>query len=208
MHGRNDALVEVLPDITRAARHVSLEWADVLDAEDIRQEIVVRLLEDNYAETLRDMEDRPRRKTLFKIGVQIAAGERVDYEHFSGQYRYSTDEVRERLERGALDSVGEDRLGTIAGDPAVAFSVEDVDVRHAFPSLTENHQDAIRYWLSKDRGPLTAAERMTVTRAVDALTHELNRAFRRRAEAHDGPGSRKAMSNARARVANKAQEDR
>lgn len=198
MTTQNEALLAIHDDIKAAARHVALEWADVVEADDMEQEIAVRLLADNYATTVYELGKWGRKKTLFKIGQQIASDQRVDYEHFSGQFQYSTEEVRDRLKKGALEEVGTEETETAAGDPAVEFVVDDVDVRAGFERLPEQHQANILFWLKADRAPLTSTERKNITRAVDALTHILNREFRKSSGDHDGPGSRQAMTNAKA----------
>ncbi|WP_158881917.1 hypothetical protein [Amycolatopsis anabasis] len=204
MTNQNDALIQILPDIQRAARHIEMEWKGVVEADDIEQDIAARLLENNYATVAASLEPRALRRALFKIGVQLASGERVSYEHFSGQFRYSTGEVRERLERGALVDVGEIKVEG-APEPASVFSVEDVDVRVAADKLSVAHQNALARRYVDGLVSADATDRKTVQRAVDALTHELNREFRRAAEAHDGPGSRQAVSNAQAHVSLKRQ---
>lgn len=205
MNQTNTGLVGILPDIERAATHVALEWADVVEADDISQSIVVALLErPKILSQIVAFEPQQRRQYLFRIGQQIASDERVDYEHFSGQYRYSTDEVRSLLESGALDSVGDEPVGPVDGAESATFSVEDLDVRVAVRRLPESQQAVLMERFVIGRVP---EDRKAVTRAVDALTRELNRTFRKAAEAHDGPGSRQAVSNATAQVLNKRQED-
>lgn len=205
MNEINEHLVAILPDINRAAAHVALEWADVVEPEDVGQGISVALLErPNVLAQVAALEPRQRRQYLFRIGQQVASEERVDYEHFSGQYRYSTDEVRSHLDGGALEGVGEEPQDPVDGANAATFSVEDLDIRVAIRRLPEAQQRTLieRFALGR-----ITEDRKAVTRAVDALTRELNRTFRRMAEAHDGPGSRQAVSNATAQVLTKRQEN-
>ncbi|MBX6360076.1 MAG: hypothetical protein IRZ03_08355 [Acidobacterium ailaaui] len=202
MDEQSKALLKILPAIERAAAHVALEWPNIVDAEDLVQEISVRLLRDSYATTVQNMDPRARRRSLYKIGTQIASSMRVDYDRFSGNYRYSTGEVRDRLEKGALAVVGFDRVPTPpasydgVADPVVEMSIEDVDIRNAFTRISEDHQAAL---VERFLYGVISPDWKKVTRAIDALTSELNRSFRRGWEQHNGPGSRRVVSSERAR---------
>src|SRR5690606_39471710 len=48
------------------------------------------------------MEPGARADVLARIGTHIASRYRDDYDYFTGNFRYSTREVRKILERGAL----------------------------------------------------------------------------------------------------------
>jgi hypothetical protein len=219
------ALLEIQRDIERAARHMHLEWPEVVASwEDMSGEMTMRLLQDNYAVTLRDMDPKPRRKTLTKIGIQIASGMRDDFERFSGNFRYSTNEVRDQLDKGALfcddtsdmtvdldrgaesdewtprtDAEGREVLGKES-------EVEPFDIRGAFFVLADHHQEMLIRKYVKREEMLTSNDRKKVQRAVDALTMTMNRGFRRAMSEHDGPGKRGVKSNGQALSLTRAEE--
>lgn len=199
----NDQTESLADAVRHAARGVSLEWSEIIDRADLEQEIWVRLLKDKYAEKVAGMDPPARRKTLRMIGSQVASDMRVDYEHFSGQYAYSTGEVRDRLNRQPSPL---DHPEVVAADPgeygtdeftesASSFSVEDVDLRTAFGQLEEHHRNALRLRFVGGELTDTSSGRGQVLRAVDALTRQMNRNFRRESYDHVGPGARKAISN-------------
>lgn len=194
-----DAILEMQREIERAARHLELEWPEVVDSwEDLASDIQVKLVEENQAVNLLAYEPKPRKKALFRIAQRIASQMRDDYEYFSGNYLYSTDEVRKVLEKGALAGVFQHEVkdGSVL-EPAVATTVEHQDVAASYAELEPHHRQILlrRYGLGD---VLDNAERMTVTRAVDALTATLNRNRRRDVAEYEGPGSRQAISNTRA----------
>jgi len=210
---------EVLPAIRWAAVKVAREWVSVVDEDDLAQEMSVQLFD--YADRLVEMDQAARMAILIRAAHQIANQERTDYEYFTGNFRYSTTEVRRLLEAGALDGasyVVAEQPVSVPGDvfggaDAVHLfieterevSVEDIDVRCAIRHIKPNHQMTL---INQYVRGIQAEDRKAVTRAIDALTVVMNRAFRRGRTDHNGPGSRKAMSNARAAVINKRQTER
>ena len=181
---QNEALLEILPDIERAARHVATEWSTVVEREDLEQEIVLHLLTKDYAAKVLEMEVPARRRVLFRIGTQIASQESVDLEYFSGNVTYTPSEVRKLLSDGSL-------VEEPSGDPldagAEAISVDRLDLRLSFEQLSDAHRDLLvtRYVEGRDYPSDTV--RKATNRAVDALTQAMNRARRR---AHEEYGSR------------------
>lgn len=202
-------------DIERAARHMKIEWPEVVDSwSDMASEIVVHLVQKNYATVVLGLDPKPRRNTLTKIGQQIASSMRDDYEHFNGNFKYSTNEVRQFLEGGALDGILEytvDNYGNQAdnwfprdskdGAGREVFGkqnkIEPFDIRFTFPQLGENHRKIlVRRFLYLEE--LDGTARKEVTRAVDALTDLMNRAYRKTSAEFDGPGAKRHRTNAEA----------
>lgn len=187
-NGQNSAVEQVMSDIQSVSKSVAAKWSSTIDADDVAQEIAIILLRDQYAKRLLEM-DRPARKyVLAKIAGRIAAQEATDYEHFSGNFTYSTDEVRSLLARGGLDSPGHELLNgeyvdTNAGDPisvsACEISVDGIDLRAAFAKLTERQQGLLVARYVYDTTSPDASVRKELSRAVDALTQEMNRAGRK-----------------------------
>lgn len=180
------------PDVRTAAKSVARDWPGVIDEDEAEQEIWAVLLESNKTTNVVCEMDRPNRIDTLKLyGHRVAARYRDDYEFFSGNYHYCTDHVRRLLEADFL-SFRSDKPGSIthtewvdmtAGmerlrgkNASYAFLIEDVFVRGAKLE--------------------TGAERKQLTRAVDALTVEMNRHFNSQQLNHtEGPGTRQVISN-------------
>lgn len=223
MSDKNEAVTELYPEIQRAAKKIANEWSDVVEADDLTNDIVIRLLEGNkgYAVTLREMEIPQRTKTLNMIASQLASEARDTYEYFHGNFRYSLEEVRQLLRGGALFHVGQEIVESHfskreeAGgatdpnplgfkEPKVRDQTENLDVEVCFRSLSENHRKILvaKYHTGNyDGNPGRVFE------AEEALMHAMNRNFRVGKTNHDGPGSRKAISNAQAAAINKRQTE-
>src|SRR5690606_22340190 len=85
------------------ARAVEFKWPKTTTEEDMTQEMYVRLAETPaYVDKLKELDRRSRLGWLKRIAEQIASIERTDYDYFSGNYCYSTKEVRSALEKGVL----------------------------------------------------------------------------------------------------------
>lgn len=199
------SVLELQRDIERAARHIQLEWPEVVDSwEDMASDIMALLVKDNQGIKIQQLDPKAKRKTLHMIGQQIASSMRDDYEHFTGNYLYSTNEVRSILGSGILKELtetvelpGTDRDWAV-GDKKSVTRLEHVDVLNAFNQL-EGHHRGILIRRFNQGEQLDNVDRKDLTRAVDRLTDILNRTRRRQASQHNGPGSRKAISNSRAR---------
>ena len=223
MSDKNEAVTELYPEIQRAAKKIANEWSDVVEADDLTNDIVIRLLEGNkgYAVTLREMDIPQRTKTLNMIASQLASEARDTYEYFHGNFRYSLEEVRQLLRGGALFHVGQEIVESHfskreeAGgatdpnplgfkEPKVGDQTENLDVEVCFKSLSENHR---RVLVAAYLTGSYSGHHQRVTEAEEALMHAMNRNFRTAKTNHDGPGSRKAISNAQAAVINKRQTE-
>src|SRR5690606_30008929 len=141
---------------------------------------------------------RSRLGWLKRIAEQIASIERIDYDHFSGNYCYSSKEVRSALEKGVL------RQQPTKADPI------SIDIHTAFEQLSdEKKEELVRRYVKFEPAGETSRERMRTQRAVDKLAELMNRAgHREKHEYHDGPGSRRAISNSGARFITNNQDDR
>ena len=171
--------------VSDAARIIAAEWPNILDKDDAQSLIMISVLEHNLTATIRDkVEPAKRVSYLVQIGRRIANKERVDYERFTGNLLYSTRDVRALLDAGAL-------LNVDGG----LFSASMTDVRLAVKTLPAQHREVLeRRWRFNE----TVIDRKSITRAVDALAAFMNR---RAGAAHEGPGSRNAMTNSAAQAA-------
>lgn len=193
-------MIEIANEVAKAARAVAFEWPGVIDAEDLQQEVWVKLYEsENYIKQISAMNGAQRHESLRRIGHQIASSYRASYARFSGNVHYGSEEVRKRLESGILKMRRED-----IGNGSETLT-EFLDLNEGLAILREKNQGhvdalfAAYVGLEYDRS--TSAKRKFLERARNNLTACMNTAHRRRHAAHeDGPGSRKAISNAHAHV--------
>lgn len=175
---------KLLPEIQQAAKKTAREWNGIISADDAEQEIVIRLLEDTYAEKLLSFDQNARTETLEKIGRQIASDYRTDYDHFTGNFFYSTNDVREILERGALH---EERVST---------NTERLDLDEGMALLKRRNERYAKMLCRRYLAGEEVKERMVLSRAVDLLTDCMNNVHRNRELNYtEGPGTRRVMTN-------------
>jgi hypothetical protein len=198
--------VEMIPRAERIAKEIAREWPGI-EADDIQQEILLHVLEPENNFESNEYDEQTLTAVLRTIGTRYANGERYAYTFNSAQYVYTPAEVRALLEEAFFDpACWEDaprkevdhRLNVAGGGVSVAL----MDLREAFYKLGPSIQDTIRkrYATAEE---LSATERMRITRGVEAMTRSLNRFVADRGSDHDGPGSRSAMSNAKAQAVTK-----
>lgn len=218
-----DQLAEdILCDVQSAARKVAREWADVITAEDAEQEIWLRILSssNDYLSKIVELEKAARVAVLAQIGHQVGLKYRDDYELFSGNHRYGTYQVRELLDSGVLAGRVDEAIPLWEMPESVVRQIERTDnetlteMMDLFGGLKALYRRNPRYAeiIESEYGanpsiePLDNADRVRLTRAVDALTSAMNNAHRRSfAEYSEGPGSRKATSNEKSRAISQRQ---
>lgn len=202
---QRDAMLDLYPEVEKAARRAASVWRGSVVFEDLVQDIGVRLLNDKQAIKIWELTPAGRAKGLGIVARQIASEQRESYSVFSGQFNYTTKEVRSQLNGRALSRDSDYEMTSNytdiqEGEPVASSSIEinmdNVDLRSAFPRLTQRHQQIL---LGEFTGDGWKGDSKDITEAIDALTRLMNRNFRNRAAIHDGPGSRRAMSNATAR---------
>lgn len=158
-----------------------------MEAEDIEQELWVEILESPAtAGKLEGSDDDLVTDLLARMADRICIRERDDYEHFSGQYRYSVNEAKTVVEAFFLRS-GEETL------------IDLVDVEVAFDRLTEiNPAQANAIFRRYALGETTTGDSAfnnSLTRGLTKLTDLMNRNFKDRKREHrDGPGTRTPMA--------------
>lgn len=182
------------PLVQQAAFTVAGKWPGIIkDPRDLQQDIWVRLLEagQHTIDVLMSMDRNNQLVTLRDIGHQLAAKERDDYDLFSGNWTYSTKDVRDLLKNGGLFATPE-----VPGD--LTHSVV-VDLRGGYEKLVKKnaaYAETLTQTFVHENVDSTTNGRKALQRAVDALAIEMNRYRRGREEAHTGgPGSRTVMSN-------------
>lgn len=201
--------------IAKAARSVAFQWPGIVAEDDLVQDISLHLLErPNSVEKLYEMDEGVRLKWLKTIGHQIASKERTDYEYFSGNFRYSVSEVKSLLSSGMLQELGDVLKSSWSAEEFIARSsgFEDAlltktsmetDLRRGLHGLASDNGTYYavihaRYLRGEELGD---SDRKSLSRALGKLTDLMNRSFKKQhAERPDGPGTRRAISNAHAYV--------
>ncbi len=221
--------IEELADlIGKAAKTVAFKWPNVVSEDDIQQELYLFLLERPgvIEKLLSEFDDKNRLNAVVALGHQIASKERDDYEVFSGNFRYSVNEVKVLLEDRALHhespelgsnwSVSEDFIqGGEFEDKVLNKLASETDLRNGMKMLrvkNSKYAELVtrRYLLGEipsEDTPEAARTRDSLSRALTALTKEMNRSFKQQQREHDGPGSRKPVSAAAAHYKSKANWD-
>lgn len=208
---RNALIEEWMKDIRRVARKAAFDWPGVVEAEDMVQDVVMHILErPGTVVDLEEMDSSSRYQTLHKIAQRIASKERVNHEHFSGNFRYSVKDVRRILSAGGLNGntvrsgsswSSEEYISEIdaVADAALNTATEAADLERGLDHLAKvnsRYAELIRRRYAEG-GDIPRSESMALSRAVTSLTEKMNHAHKR---AHaDAPPMRKAIRNSAAR---------
>lgn len=191
--GNNEFASEELYNRVRAAaKSVAFRWPGVANADDLEQEMWLRLLEtSSYFARLKAMSGSEQDRALKGIGHQLASQEREDYAHFTGNFHYSTRDVRRLLADWAEGLTGD-------ADPGGMSHSEQADLSEGLAQLADRQPGryavVVAEFVKREPVHSSAVELM---RSVDSLTQHMN-AHRRNAEAdHEGIGNRRVTSNHR-----------
>lgn len=207
----NDAVAR---DIRKAARSVAYHWPGVIEACDVEQSIWLRLLESpGTYDFVSGLDAGPRYRTIAKLGHQIASKERTDYDHFTGDFRYSVGEVKALLDSGTLldlepligSTYSAEEFTAKGGSPedAVLSKVSsETDLRRSLDRLhttTPQYVDIVYRRYLHGESLEDSNDRKRLSRALTALTDGMNRSFKQRHVARpDGPGTRRCVSRSTA----------
>jgi hypothetical protein len=187
--------IEELADlIGKAAKTVAYQWPTVVDEDDIQQDIYINLLESpgSVDKLLDDFEAKDRLNAIIAIGHKIASKERLDYEVFSGNFRYSVNEVKRMLEKGGL-----------RGNSTKSSAFQDL--HQSLDGISQEYRECLWSKYVQNITPTSGYDKTQVSRALEALTTEMNRSFKNQPNA--GPGSRTKISAAKARQVSKTDWD-
>jgi hypothetical protein len=192
-------LNELGPAIKRASKSVAYQWPGVVEADDVEQQIYLRLLESpGSVDKILSMDELSRYRSVVGIGHQIASAERTEYDHFKGSYNYSVREVKDLLKQGILT------------DPPANFRAELVDMLDALDELearTPQYAGAIKLRYVQHVVP-GVSKKDELSRGLTALADEMNKVSRRRySERDDGLGTRQLVTNAQALEASSSDWD-
>jgi hypothetical protein len=214
-----NAVLDMKNEVTKAAKAVAFQWPGIVEADDLEQDITLHLLDrpGSVEKLLRDFDDRQRLNAIIKIGHQIAAQERTDYDLFSGNFRYSVNEVKQILEDRVLHNESPElgsnwsvadytSTGGEFADTVNTKLATETDLRRGMAHLRKvnsKYAEAIesRYLRDEVIPRDDRAQKTLLSRALTSLTTQMNRSYKRQfVERPDGPGTRRAMTNAAAYV--------
>lgn len=200
-------------EIQKAAAKAERDWPGVAEAEEITQEVYIKILESpGTVESLSYMDDDARYRTLHKIAQRIASRERVDLEHFTGNFRYSVNEVKQLLSSGALTEVAgaigsswssEERVseGDSVADSALATATAVADLEAGLRHLArsnDRYSELIQRRYLGGESISEPSDSRALARALVSLTEKMNHAHKR---SHDNSRQmRKVVSNSAARA--------
>lgn len=187
---------------TSVARKIAYEYPGI-DAEDIRQEILLHVMEKKTTYETADYPDGQLRANFRKTAVSYAGRERYAYIYHSAEYVYTSPEVRQLFERAFFqpemwEKAPTKDVGVSVAAGGVVVALWDLDRAYGLLPVLDSQVIAKRYELGET---LTSAETMRLSRAIDKIVRTLNNGVVKRqqeSKGHAGPGSRSAMSNARA----------
>lgn len=197
MSKQQDQMSALGEEITSAARKVARDWPGVVDADDIEQDLWVRLLETESAiAAVLDLEPQARSRFLHRSGHVIAAQYRNEYDIFSGNFYYSTEDVRGILQKDPAQDEDQAPMWELLNDweltpkhppaapdetPGSETLTEQMDLAEGMELLEEKNA-----WLASlirgqfFEGVPRHTHRRYLTRAVDALTQCMNNIHRKR----------------------------
>lgn len=176
-----DLYDKVHPLVKKVARSTENRWNKMLDADDIEQELWLFIMESpSVQEYLRTRSDGEIVNALNIQADNICSKERLDYEHFTGNFLYNPADVRDLLGRMTQEE-------RVLDDERIDFEIALEDLRTEY----EHYYDSIysHYYMGYEFEDNPA--RVRCQRAVDKLADLMNRKrSQRSAERTEGPGTR------------------
>ncbi|MDQ0793582.1 hypothetical protein [Streptomyces sp. B1I3] len=176
-----------------------------IDKDDIYQELAVGLI--TKEEVLRKNARTPAyvKRALQNVAHNYCMGERATHYFYSDQYDYTPDTVKVLVEKVLC---GEPGKMSIPSDASPESQVEEgmilnAEISRALDELPESYRAILeaKYVIGED---LSTNERKTFSRAINRLVSNLNTRKKAETKEHEGPGSRKALTNAAALYNTKA----
>lgn len=199
-----DEIERLRPIVERQARSLA-DGHPGIDPDDVAGAAWLALCE--AADKVREEDDNYAASIAWNAGRRYAGAELYAYQHFSAAWVYTPREVRALLkvawsEPGLWEKAPkrDDRESLTAGGIVVALW----DLDNAIQTLSTDAQ--IVLLRAYEQGEtLGTADRKRVSRAVEQITRYLNqrtpRAGRDPRRGHNGPGARRAVTNAAATAA-------
>jgi hypothetical protein len=166
----------------KVAAEIAEKWS-VVEADDVKQEIMLHLLgeRERLAEHFADTDFI--RKVCWVAGKRYAAKERSHYDLMDDQYWYTPEEVRLALRSFVY---GDEQIGQVIGkqDDLTRSRISDnivsarADASKGLEKLSRGYQEAINKVFIFGLPPADENERRAAYRAVDSLTQIMNRNVR------------------------------
>lgn len=161
-------LYEKLVDaVQREAKQAERRWNNIIEADDIEQEIWLFLIENKSSQRFLATAEPAQVAAALKTRADtICSKERLDLEHFSGNFHYTPSEVR-----GLLEEIG--------AEYDVPEADEKIDLQLGLDELLQYHPNFFEYiekayYLGEDFSS-TSTLRDQKSRAVEKLTELMNR---------------------------------
>lgn len=154
--------------VKREARLAESRWNNLISADDIEQEIWLFILENPSSQRfLSTAEPAQVASALRSRADVICSKERIDYDHFTGNFHYTPKEVRE-----LLDTLGEEY--------DVHSADEKVDLQLGLEELDQYHPEhsntiEVVYGTPNGYDSKDVSARKRKQEAVDKLTELMNR---------------------------------
>lgn len=166
----------------KVAWEIAEKWS-VVEADDVKQEIMVHLLEEREKLSKHFGDEDFVRKVCWVAGKRFASKERSHYDLMDDQYWYTPDEVRLAL-RSFVHS--DEEIGKVIGkkdDLTKAVISDNIitarsDASSGIQKLTKGYQEVIHRVFICGLPPKDDNERRASYRAVDSLTRIMNRNIR------------------------------
>lgn len=150
--------------VQREARSAESRWNKIITADDIEQEIWLFIMETRSTERfLQDAEPAQVAAALRTRADIICSKERLDLDHFTGNFHYTTTEVRDLLEKVYIE------------EPTITTADEHADITTALDDLEDEHPGHFIVLYKKYSFGIEPSDTKKTTRAVDALTTIMNR---------------------------------
>jgi DNA-directed RNA polymerase specialized sigma24 family protein len=182
------------------AQRVAEEYPGI-EADDMRQEILLHIVEKKSTYEANDYPDGQLRKNFRNVAISYAGRERYTYIYHSAEYVYTSPEVRQLFERAFFQPemwetapTKDDGVSVASGGVVVALW--DLDRAYSALPVLDAQVIAKRY---EQGAPLSSAETMRLSRAIDKITRSLNNGVIKRqneAKTYSGPGLRRIGATA------------
>lgn len=182
--------------VTKAASWAANTWHGLLEAEEIESELWIEILKsDATLKKVQKADPGLLFDLLSRMAARICMKERDDYEHFTGNYRYSVNEAKFLVEEYFLRD-GETLMAEYI-DIEVALEqmlTTDKDLESRGRRPTRFYEVLYRrYALGQTASQGGDMQRQT--RACTKLADLMNKNFKDREREHrDGPGTRTPMA--------------
>ncbi|MGC9439294.1 hypothetical protein [Streptomyces sp. WG5] len=166
----------------KVAWEVAEKWS-VVEVDDVKQEIMMYLLENREKLSEHFGDEEFVRKVCWVAGKRYASKERGHYDLMDDQYWYTPDEVRIAL-RSLVHS--DEEIGQVIGkkDDLTKAVISDnivsarADAEKGLQKLTRGYQEAVQRLFVWGLPPKDENERRAAYRAIDSLTAIMNRNIR------------------------------